>query len=588
MDSLKKRTHYCGDLRPEHEGQTVTMQGWVHRRRDLGGLTFVDLRDRAGICQVLFNAERNPDLHRAVKDVRNEWVLQVTGLVERRSAGTENPNIGTGAVEVLATELDVLNRARTPPFGIEDPPEASEDTRLKYRYIDLRRPRMHRNLRIRHQAAMAIRNHLASQGFLELETPSLTKSTPEGARDYLVPSRVNPGNFYALPQSPQLFKQLFMIAGYDRYYQIVRCFRDEDLRADRQPEFTQVDIEMSFPRTEDIYELIEPMIATVFGISGINVPTPFERMTYSEAMDTYGTDKPDLRFDLKIHDLTTIVEEVDAPLFKQAAAEGWTTRAINLPGGAKYSRKDLQVLEEEVKQLGAKGLLWLKKAEGKYQSPVLKYLTEANCRAISESLTMVEGDCAFIQIGPRVDVLKVLGALRLILARRENLLPENVYRFLWVSDFPLLDWDSDEKRWVACHHPFTSPREEDIALLQSDPGKVLAEAYDLVLNGTEIGGGSIRIHRPEVQQLMFRTLGMSEVEARSKFGFFLDALEYGAPPHGGIALGLDRICMILAGESSIRDVIAFPKTASAVCLMTESPSPVDARQLRELHIKLVD
>ena len=576
------RTHTCGALRDADVGAEVTLLGWVHRIRDLGGLLFLDLRDRGGVTQVVVDGDA---LLAVAKRLRSEFVVGIVGTVRQRSQDTVNPKLPTGTVEVVAREIRVLNDARTPPFPIADDTPVSEDVRLRYRYLDLRRPRLQFNLGLRHRVTMAIRRYFDEQGFWEIETPILTRSTPEGARDYLVPSRVHPGEFYALPQSPQIFKQILMIAGTDRYFQIVKCFRDEDLRADRQPEFTQVDVEVSFARPGTIFGLIEPLIQAVFRENGVEVPVPFERMRYAEAMARYGSDKPDLRFGLEIADVSTVWADAAFNAFRQIVARGGAVRALVVPGAARYSRSELDALVEQAKQLGAVGILWARRAEGGINTNV-KAAGESTLLRSMELAGCADQDLLLLAAGEGDAPSKLLGAFRLTLARKEGLIPSDRYAFAWITDFPLLEWDADEKRWVAMHHPFTSPLDEDVALLDSDPGRARAKAYDLVLNGSEIGGGSIRIHEAQVQSRMFRLLNISDEDARRRFGFFLEALEYGTPPHGGIALGLDRLVAILAGESSIREVMAFPKTAQAVDLMSDAPSPVDERQLRELRLRV--
>jgi len=585
METLK-RTHTCGELNAGNQGQEVLLMGWVNRWRDHGQLIFVDLRDRAGITQIVFNAENDPELHRNAKSLRSEYVIAAHGIVRVRDKGLENPNLKTGEIEVVARELWVLNEAKTTPFPIEDEITTSEDLRLKYRYLDLRRPRMQETFRMRHLATMAVRRYMDTQGFWEVETPILTKSTPEGARDYLVPSRLQHGSFYALPQSPQLFKQILMISGFEKYFQIVKCFRDEDLRADRQPEFTQVDIEMSFPRRHELFTMIEGMMAEVFALKGINIPLPLPRMTFQEAMHNYGSDKPDTRFAVFIRDFTDLFRTAESSLFRDIAETGGTVRGLVAPKTS-YSRKQLDDIAAFVKQLGGAGVAWIKIGEdGINAAPVMKNAGSATVQAVIQRSGASTGDTVFLMAGPTEATLNFLGALRLELARKENWIAPGLWNMLWVLDFPLLEFDSVENRWVSRHHPFTSPVDEDLEILTSHPERVRAKAYDLVLNGTEIGGGSIRIHRRDVQSAIFKLLGFSEEEARDKFGFFLEALEFGTPPHGGIALGLDRLVMILTGQSSLRDVIAFPKTARAVDLMSGSPSPVSDQQLRDLGIQV--
>jgi aspartyl-tRNA synthetase len=575
------RTHTCGALRAEDVGAEAVVLGWVHRVRDLGGLTFIDIRDRAGVSQVV--VRENEALMAVSKRLRSEFVVGVKGIVQRRSDDTVNPKLATGEVEILAREIHLLNEAKTPPFQIAEDGPVSEDVRLRYRYLDLRRPRLQHNIGLRHRVSMAIRKYFDANGFWEIETPILAKSTPEGARDFLVPSRVHPGEFYALPQSPQIFKQILMIAGTDRYFQIVRCFRDEDQRADRQLEFTQVDVEVSFARPETIYGLIEPLMPIVFREIGREVTMPIRRMPYAEAIATYGSDKPDLRPGMEIHDLSEAFRESEFRVFKQIVADGGVVRGFAVRGGNKYSRSQLDVLVDQAKQLGFTGLIWVRPGAPPLSS--VKALSEATLRPALEQVGASPDDLLLMAAGKPDETSKLLGQLRLAIAKKENLLNPDAFEFLWVTDFPLLEYNAEDGRWYSMHHPFTAPHDEDIDKLDGDPGAVRAKAYDLVLNGSEIGGGSIRIHSATLQARIFKRLGISEAEAKLRFGFFLEALEYGTPPHGGIALGLDRIVAILAAEASIREVIAFPKTANAVDLMAGAPSPVDSKQLRELHLK---
>jgi aspartyl-tRNA synthetase len=577
-----KRTHTCGALRPADVGADVVVLGWVHRIRDLGGVTFLDIRDRHGVSQVV--VRENEALMTIAKRLRSEFVVGVSGLVQRRSPDTVNAKLATGEVEILAREIRLLNEAKTPPFQIADDGPVSEDVRLKYRYLDLRRPRLQHNIGLRHKVSIAIRKYFDENGFWEIETPILAKSTPEGARDFLVPSRVHAGEFYALPQSPQIFKQLLMIAGTDRYFQIVRCFRDEDQRADRQLEFTQVDVEVSFAQPDTIYDLIEPLMPRIFREIGQEVTLPIRRIGYADAIARYGSDKPDLRCGMEIHDLSDLFRDSEFRVFKQIVADGGVVRGFNVKGGNKYSRSQLDVLVDQAKALGFTGLIWVRPGAPPLSS--VKALSEAALKPALDRVAASADDLLLMAAGPADNTSKLLGALRLQIAQKEHLLNPEQFEFLWVTDFPLLEYSAEDGRWYSMHHPFTSPHDEDWDKLESQPGEVRAKAYDLVLNGSEIGGGSVRIHDAALQARIFSRLGITEEEAKLRFGFFLEALEYGTPPHGGIALGLDRIVAILAGESSIREVIAFPKTASAVDLMASAPSPVDAKQLRELHIRI--
>lgn len=583
---IGKRTHSAGELRLEHAGQRVLVTGWVHRRRDFGPLTFVDLRDRAGILQVVCDFERFPEAHAIAKEIRGEYVIAVEGTVAARADSTINRQLGTGEIELVAERVEILNDAKTPPFEIEGG-KASEELRLKYRYLDLRTVRMQRNLTMRHKAMLAVRQYLDSKGFLEIETPILIKSTPEGARDFIVPSRQYPGKFYALPQSPQLFKQLSMIAGFDRYFQIARCFRDEDLRANRQPEFAQIDIEMSFIERKDVIQLVEPMMQAIFAAAGYELSPPFPRMSFDEAISRYGSDKPDIRFGMEFVDLSNMLRDGEFAPYRSALDAGGHVKAIKIDGGAKYTRKQFDELTEIAKKNGAGGMAFVKSGAEGITSSLLKALGLPLVEKIAEATQCSTGDAAVIVAGSPAVVAEALCAVRLEVGARERLAEGKGYRFLWVTDFPLLEWHEEDQRWYAMHHPFTSPRDEDIPLLDTDPGKVKAKAYDLVVNGMELGGGSIRIHRSEVQHKMFEVLGFTEEDARRKFGFFLEALQYGTPPHGGIAFGVDRILMQLTGEPSIRDVMAFPKTASGLDLMTDSPGEVSDDQLAELGIGIV-
>lgn len=579
------RTVHCGEVSKEHIGQEVVLNGWVQKRRDLGGVIFIDFRDRTGIVQIVFNPEYNKTAWEIADKVRSEYVLAVKGTVVQRDPEAVNPKLKTGEVEVHVAEIEVLNDAKTPPFVIEDEIDVDEQVRLKYRYLDLRRPEMQRALLLRSKASKAFRDFLDSRGFVEVETPILTKSTPEGARDYLVPSRVHPGEFYALPQSPQLFKQLLMISGLERYYQIARCFRDEDLRADRQPEFTQVDIETSFLSMEELLPMMEQMVAHVFKETiGVDVPTPFPRLTYAEAMARYGSDKPDIRFGMELTDVSDLVANCNFKVFAGAVATGGQVKAINAKGCGHYSRKEADDLGKFAARYGAKGLAWMGFKDGEVKGPIAKFFSAEEIDALKQRLAAEEGDLLlFVADKPKV-VADALGALRSKLGEELGLIDHSKFAFLWVVDFPLLEWDEEAQRYVALHHPFTHPKDEDLHLFETDPGQIRAQAYDMVLNGYELGGGSMRIYKRDVQEKMFKALGFSQEEARKQFGFLLDAFEYGTPPHGGIALGLDRLVMLLAGRNNLREVIAFPKTASASDLMTDAPGQVSPLQLAELNI----
>jgi aspartyl-tRNA synthetase len=578
-----ERTSYCGAPRVEDAGRELVLTGWVDSRRDHGGIIFVDLRDHTGIVQLVID----PAAHPEGGDLRSEFVIGVRGTLRKREPATINPRMATGEVELEVTELEILNTSKPVPFAIDDSASLTENVRLKYRFLDLRRPVMQRNLRVRHDVCRLSRDHLNEHGFIEVETPMLTRSTPEGARDFLVPSRVNPGSFFALPQSPQLFKQLLMVGGYDRYYQIARCFRDEDLRADRQPEFTQIDLEFAFSSAETIMNVVEELLKKVFShVSGQPFDAPFPRMSWDEAMSRYGSDRPDTRFGMELADLTEALSKSDFKVFRAAVDGGGKVKAINVKGGAAMSRKEIDDLGAFAAIHGAKGLAWIKVTGGEWQSPIVKFLSDAERDAISKACGLEDGDLVLFAADSSKVVNAVLGNLRVKIAEDKGMLDPKQFNFLWVVDFPLVEWDADEKRYFALHHPFTSPKAADLERLESDPLGIRCDAYDIVLNGTELGGGSIRIHRGDVQSRVFKLLGIEEEEARTKFGFLLDALSFGAPPHGGLALGLDRMVAMLVGSESIRDVIAFPKTQRAACLLTEAPSEVDNTQLRQLGIKL--
>ena len=597
---MLKRTKYCGHISEEDLNKEVILNGWVHRIRNHGGVIFIDLRDRESIVQCVVEEKDNPKVYDLADSLKSEYVVAIRGKVRRRPPGTENQKLKTGYYEVVIEELEILNTSEVPPFPIDEETPISEETKLRYRYLDLRRESMKENLLFRHRAYQVARKVFVEEGFVEIETPFLTKSTPEGARDFLVPSRLHPGKFYALPQSPQLFKQILMVAGFDRYFQIVKCLRDEDLRADRQPEFTQIDFEMSFVDEEDVMAFSERLIATLFKeLLGIELKRPFDRMPYREAMERYGSDKPDRRFGLELIDLTDIFSNTEFKVFRQAIDNGGVVKAINFKG-SNLSRKEIDELTQFVQSLGAKGLAWIKVEEDKLNSPIVKFFSQEETQKLLERVQAEVGDVIFFSADKREMVYKVLGSLRLHIGKKYNLINTENFDVFWVVDFPLMEWDEEEKRFVSLHHPFTSPREEDIPLLKKAlevedleekkklVHSVRARAYDLVINGYEVGGGSIRIHRREVQELVFRLLQISDMEAREKFGFLLDALKYGAPPHGGLAFGFDRLLAIMRGLDSIRDVIAFPKTQKGICPLTGAPDYVDPKQLKELHVKVVE
>ena len=583
-----RRSNLCGTLRVENLGETVTLMGWCQTRRDHGGVIFVDLRDYTGICQVVFRKEASSEAHERADSIRSEFVIAVRGKVENRIEGNVNPKLPTGEIEIVVQELNILSESQTPPYVMDEREQVEERLRLQYRYLDLRHPTMQKNLILRSKAMQQTRNFLADQGFFEIETPMLTKSTPEGARDYLVPSRVHPGSFYALPQSPQIFKQLLMVSGYDRYMQIARCFRDEDLRGNRQPEFTQLDLEMSFIQPEDIYNLVEGLLSSLFEtLLDVKISTPFERMPYQTAMENYGVDAPDLRFDLKLKDISDIAGQCGLKVFSDAIERGGIAKAINVKGGSDFSRKELDELTEFVKIYGAKGMAWVKRNEEGWQSPIAKFFSAEDQRAIEERLDVEVGDLILFGADNKNIVNDALGNLRKEVARRRKLIPENTYKFVWITDFPLLEYSASDKRYHAVHHPFTMPNLEDFKKYgETEPQNIRSVAYDVVLNGVELGGGSIRIHRQDIQQKVFKWLELNDSEIEEKFGFLLQALSYGAPPHGGIALGFDRLMMFLLNTDSIRDVVAFPKTQRASCLMTEAPSEVPPSALEELHLRV--
>jgi len=585
---FNQRTHTCGELRETDIGKKVVLNGWVSIRRDLGGVIFIDLRDRYGITQVVFEPSYNNEAHNLGKDLRSEYVVSVEGTVRKRPADTDNDKIPTGHIDVMVDHLIILNSAETPPFPLDDDIDVSEDIKLKYRYLDLRRSAMQKNMLLRHKMAQITRNYFDASSFVEIETPVLMKSTPEGARDFLVPSRLHKGKFYALPQSPQTYKQLLMVSGFDRYFQITKCFRDEDLRADRQLEFTQIDVEMSFVDVEDIFTMIEPLMQKFFKeIKGYDIQLPVKRVTYDEAMEKYGSDKPDLRFGLEMVTLNEAVKTSEFRVFKDSLENKGIITGLLAEGCGDFTRNQLDVLTDFVKKLGAGGLIWMRVKEEGLEAPIAKFLNEDEKKSIIEAMNAKPGDLLFILSGAKSKTLSIMGHLRLEMARRLELIKEDAApALLWVTDFPLFEWDEDTQRYYAMHHPFTSPRVEDIDKMESAPGEVKARAYDLVLNGHEIAGGSIRIHDSQLQQKMFKALGISDEEAKEKFGFLMNAFKYGAPPHGGIAFGFDRLVMIFAGEHSIREVIAFPKTTSGISLMDESPALVDDQQLKELHIKV--
>lgn len=582
-----QRSHHCGQLTPEHIGQTVILNGWVQTRRDLGGVLFIDLRDRSGIVQIVFNPDYSGEALQIADKVRSEFVLAVKGTVVKRDEETINRNLPTGEIEVRITDIEVLNAAKTPPFFIEDGVEVDESLRLKYRYLDLRRPEMQRTLLLRSKASKIFRDFLDSEGFIDVETPILTKSSPEGARDYLVPSRVHEGEFFALPQSPQIYKQLLMVGGVERYYQIARCFRDEDLRADRQPEFTQVDIETSFLSQDELLGMMEKLMQRLFKETiGVDIELPFQRLTYAEAMGKYGSDKPDLRFGLELVEMNDIVATSGVKVFASVIEKGGEVKCLNAKGCGTWTRKEIDDLGPYAARYGAKGLAWIQVKDGEFKGPIVKFFSEEEIAAVKERTGAEDGDLLLFSADNKKVVADVLGALRLKIGRQLGLIDDNVFKFAWVTDFPLLGYDEDQKRYVAEHHPFTRPREEDLHLFDTDPGAIRAQAYDIVLNGYEVGGGSMRIYKREVQEKMFEALGFTPEVAYEKFGYLMDAFEYGTPPHGGIAFGLDRLVMLLSGRTNLRETIAFPKTASATDLLMDAPSPVDGTQLEQLHIKL--